>query len=142
MAQRKGGDKPRKRDVASHSKAGGTPASIQEGVQQWSQLVAAAWTDEKLKKRLIAKPADVLREYGIAMPSGVEVRIFEDTAAVCHLVLPPKPAGAVTELTSEQLDGVAGGWACNVCGSCAICRTADVAPFACFCTSQFTLYRT
>ena len=76
--------------------------------KKWSQLVAQAWADEKLKRRLLDKPAAVLREHGIEVPAGVEVRVVEPTDKLLYFVLPPKPAN-VSELTSSQLTGVAAG---------------------------------
>jgi hypothetical protein len=77
-------------------------------MKKWSQLVGQAWADEQFKQRLITKPAAVLREQGIEVPEGVEVRVVEPTDKLRYFVLPPKPAD-VTELTSSQLAGVAGG---------------------------------
>jgi len=91
----------------------------QEALKNWSKLMAQVWTDEKLKQRLIDKAAAVLREHGIETPDGMEIRVVENTAKVSYLTLPPKPAGDVTELTSSQLAGVAGGLgiACCCCTS-------------------------
>jgi hypothetical protein len=86
---------------------GGAEAGI--NLQKWSQLTALAWTDDKLKQRLIAKPAAVLQEHGISIPQGVEVRVLENTDKIYHLVLQAKPAGDVSELSSSQMAAVAGG---------------------------------
>jgi hypothetical protein len=88
----------------------------------WSQIVAAAWADPAVKARLLADPRTVLAEHGIEAPEGVEFEVVEDTETVRHLVLPPSPAG---ELTDEELVGAAGadsysGW-CGRCGRCG-CR--------------------
>ena len=77
----------------------------QEQARQWGQVVARAWRDEAFKQRLQADPAGVLREHGIAVPAGQQVRVVENTDQVMHLVLPPKPR----DLSDEQLDQVAGG---------------------------------
>ena len=115
---------------------GGQPltADQRENWKKWSQLIAQAWADEKLKKRLLDKPASVLQEHGIKVPAGVEVRVVEPTDKLLYFVLPPKPAN-VSELTSSQLTGVAGGVKgdieieigpvtvtplCNYCGWCAM----------------------
>lgn len=82
-------------------------------------VVAKAWCDEEFKQRLIADPAAVLDEHGIEAPPGVELRILEDSDEVRHLVLPPSPAG---ELTDEELscsiglDSFSG--LCGRCGRC------------------------
>ena len=89
----------------------------QENWKKWSRLVVQAWGDDKLKQRLIANPAAVLQEHGIEV-SGREVRVVENTEKVSYLVLPAKPVGDVTELTSGQLTAVAGGFCC-----CYACNT-------------------
>jgi hypothetical protein len=59
--------------------------------------VARAWDDEPFRQRLLAEPEAVLREEGLDVPEGVEVRVVEDEApgdadAAAYLRLPPKPA--------------------------------------------------
>ena len=83
------------------------PDQDQERARQWGQVVARAWADPAFKQRLLANPADALREEGIEVPPGIELRIVEDTEQVRHLALPPKPAEG--ELSEEELERVAGG---------------------------------
>ena len=80
-------------------------AQQQEQAKRYGQVVAKAWRDEAFKQRLHADPAGVLREHGIALPAGRQVRVVENTDQVTHVVLPAKPTG----LSDEQLDQVAGG---------------------------------
>lgn len=77
--------------------------------KQFSQIIARAWTDEAFKARLLREPATVLRENGISVPDGVEVRVLENTKKVFHLVLPRRPDG---ELSEEHLDKVSAAIAC------------------------------
>jgi hypothetical protein len=86
----------------------------QEYAKQWGQLVARTWSDEAFKQRLLATPAPALAEQGIPVPPGLEVRVHENTPALVHLALPPKPA---EELSDEQLDAVAGGDTAGTAGS-------------------------
>jgi hypothetical protein len=78
----------------------------------WAQVVARAWADEAFQARLVADPTAVLREAGVAVPAGLEVRVQETTgvpeatAHGAHLVLPPKPPAG--EIWEEQLTSVAG----------------------------------
>lgn len=74
-------------------------------MKKWSQLVAQVWADEKLKRRLMDNPATVLKEHGMEVPKGVEIRVVENTDKVYYLPLPPKPAGEVTELTGRPTKG-------------------------------------
>ena len=78
---------------------------------KWGLLVADAWADEALKKRLLADTATVLKERGIALPQGVTVKVIEDTPEVVHVVIPAKPSTA--ELSEEELTAVAGGQPCG-----------------------------
>ena len=77
----------------------------QEQAKRYGQVVARAWRDEAFKQRLLSDPAGVLREEGIEVPAGQQVRLVENTDQVLHLVLPQKPR----DLSDEQLDQVAGG---------------------------------
>ncbi len=88
---------------------------------KWELLIADAWADPELKKRLISDPATVLKERGLKPPAGVTLKVVESTESVQYLVLPPKPAGG--ELSEEQLESVAGGYCCGggggyCCGGC------------------------
>ncbi len=71
----------------------------------WGKVVARTWSDASFKELLLADPAKALKEYGIAFPQGVTVKVMEDSADVVHLILPPPPG----ELGFERLDKVAGG---------------------------------
>jgi hypothetical protein len=52
----------------------------QEQARQWGQVVAQAWTDAAYKQRLLADPAAVLAEQGLAVPAGVAVQVHEATS--------------------------------------------------------------
>jgi len=79
-----------------------------EPQKKWMRLVARAWTDDALKHRLLTDPVPVLREHGIEVPAGVEVSVVEPSDRQLYLLLPPPPT-AGTELTANELAGVAGG---------------------------------
>jgi hypothetical protein len=82
----------------------------QAGQKQWAQVVARAWADAAYKKRLLAEPGAVLKEAGLELPAGVDVRVLEDTDCLVTFLLPPPPSGE--ELSEEELVTVAGG-GCN-----------------------------
>ncbi len=84
----------------------------EEQGKKMGQIVAKAWANDGFKQRLFGDASAVLREEGVEVPPGVEVRVVEDTARVFHLVLPLKPD---TELTDEQLNSVVGGFIDTVC---------------------------
>ena len=75
--------------------------------KKMGQIIAKAWADEGFKQRLLKNPAAVLKDEGVDIPQGLEVRVVENTDKVFHIVLPPKPANV--ELTDEQLAQAAGG---------------------------------
>ena len=75
--------------------------------EQWNQIVTRALTDAAFKERLMADPAKVFKEQGIAVPPGVEIRVLENTDTVVHLTLPASAAAG--ELSETELAGVTGG---------------------------------
>ena len=52
------------------------------------------------RSRAVIDPRGVLREFGLQLADGVEVRVWDSTAEVRYLVLPQRPAG--TEAWSEE----------------------------------------
>jgi hypothetical protein len=72
----------------------------------FTRVVARAWTDDDFKARLLAEPDEVLRENGIDLKPGTEVRVVQNTDKVIHVGLPPRPQD---ELSDEALETVAGG---------------------------------
>ena len=94
--------------------------------KQWGQIVARAWTDPEFKARLISNPQAVLREHGLEVEAGVELRVIEDAAptddtpGIRHLVLPACPAGDMAE---EELVPTADAYCyCGYSGYCRACR--------------------
>jgi hypothetical protein len=74
---------------------------------QIEKIIAKARIDEGFKKRLLSDPAARLREEGVDVPPGVEVRIVEDTVNVQHLVLPTQPDD--DELSEDALSRISAG---------------------------------
>jgi hypothetical protein len=75
-----------------------------EAGKKWLQLVAQARSDKTLKQRLMDAPVAVLREQGINVRAGLDVRVVENTDQVVYLTLP-----SVSQLSDRDLDGVVGG---------------------------------
>jgi len=87
---------------------------FQEYTKLSGQVLAKAWADEEFKARLLADPAAVLREEGLPIPQGIEVRAVENTDTVMYLTIPPKPG---EELSDEQLNQVVGGDTASTAGT-------------------------
>ena len=73
-----------------------------------AQLFAACWKDEALKARLMADPKAVLKEHGLDVPDGIDVKVVENADDCVHITLPAPPAGH-GDLSDEELSNAAGG---------------------------------
>ena len=79
-------------------------ATINETRQE---IAAKASADDKFRARLLMNPKSLIeQEYGISLPSGVEVKVVEDTPYLFHIVL---PSATEYELGDDDLDAVVGG---------------------------------
>ena len=74
-----------------------------------ARLFASCWKDEALKARFMADPKTVLAEYGVDVPSGMEVKVVENADNCVHITLPAPPADP-QELSDEDLGNAAGGF--------------------------------
>jgi len=74
--------------------------------QTYKTIITKCWGDPDFKQRLIADPVGTLRAEGISVPDGIKVTVVENTATEFTFVIPSEPS----ELSDEELDGVAGGW--------------------------------
>ena len=81
--------------------------------RKMGEIITRTWVDEAFKQRLLSDATAVLKEEGIEIPAGLQVRVFENTDTVYNIALPPKPS---RELSGDTLDSVAGGNACGYCG--------------------------
>lgn len=73
---------------------------------QYGDFVNRLLSDSDLRQRMFAEPARVLEEQGISVPPGAELRVVEDSADVCHIILPPSPNAT---LADSSMEAVAGG---------------------------------
>ena len=76
--------------------------------EAYVKIIKKAWSDENFKAELLANPATVLKDGGVQMPDGVEVKMFEATDKLVHFII-PCPSTDDGELSDEDLDKVAGG---------------------------------
>ena len=79
------------------------PVRVQE--EEYAQVVTKSSQDEGFKRRLVADPRAVLREYGIAVPDGQAVRVVENTAETIYMALPTKPSGGLSDGQLARLAG-------------------------------------
>jgi nitrile hydratase len=59
--------------------------------KKWAMIVAKSWADEDYKQRLLSDASAVLKEEGIGVPEGLNIKVLEDTSKKVHLVLPAAP---------------------------------------------------
>ena len=88
-----------------------TDDNRQNRAAAWARIVARAWREPGFKAKLMADPLPALKAAGAAPPAGVTVTVVEDAATLVHVVLPPKPVGA---LSDEALEKAAGGTCVDV----------------------------
>ena len=77
--------------------------------QQHQDFVNRLLSDQDLRARLLSEPARALREQGISVSSGAELRVVENTAEVCHFVLPPNPNASLSDAALSAVSGGTGG---------------------------------
>ena len=73
-----------------------------------TQLFAACWKDEALKARFMSDPKAVLKEHGLDVPDGIDVKVVENADDCVHITLPAPPAGH-GDLSDDELSNAAGG---------------------------------
>ena len=57
----------------------------------YAELVARTWSDAEFKQALINDPARVLKENGLEVPEGGDIKIVENNEKLTHFVLPAEP---------------------------------------------------
>ena len=77
---------------------------LKDQQKKWAKIVAKSWADEDYKKRLLSMPMEILKKEGMELPSGLEVRVVENTDNVYYLVLPEKPSES--EISAEEGDSL------------------------------------
>ena len=72
------------------------------------KVMKLALADEAFKTKLLSDPKSAIAEaMGLTLPESLEIRVYEDTPTVKHLVLPVNPFNS--ELSDADLELVAGG---------------------------------
>jgi hypothetical protein len=60
-------------------------------------IMARAADDPAFRQRLLAAPGEALKEIGIHLPEGFQLRVVEESAQIGYLVLPARVDARVTE---------------------------------------------
>lgn len=81
----------------------------------WKKVVAKAWADPEWKARLLADPAEVLREEGVNVPDGLKIRVMEELPGVRTFILPREPEGAWDAEKLERKKAAHGGPRSCIC---------------------------
>jgi hypothetical protein len=90
------------------------------------QLIEKAWKEDAFRQALRSDPRGAVEKALAAkLPAGLQVKLIEETADTCYLVLPANPDRAPSgQLSDKELDAVAGGWSAQSDGcSCDNCGT-------------------
>ncbi len=74
--------------------------------KKWNEVIKKASVDQGFKQQLLKNPGQALKLHGVDVPSGVTVKIVEDSPTTLYLVLPHY---SKHDLSEEQLREVAGG---------------------------------
>jgi len=82
------------------------PSAVQ-GNDPVAKIAQRAWTDSAFKARLLANPKDTAQEMGLKLSPEIDLKVWENTPSVHHMVLPVNPAAA--ELSDTELETIAGG---------------------------------
>jgi hypothetical protein len=72
------------------------------------RIMLKAFRDLTFKAKLMQEPAAILAEHGMALPSGADVRIREQTDTTVHVVLPPQQD--LRALSYGALEELVSGW--------------------------------
>ena len=73
-----------------------------------AELFASCWNDDALKDRFLRDPKAVLAERGIDVPSGISVKVVENTDDLVYITIPRAPDSAI-ELSDQDLASAAAG---------------------------------
>lgn len=70
----------------------------------WSVLgLPPVWyKSNAYRSRAVSDPRGVLRDFGLELPAGVEIRVWDSSAEIRYMVLPMRPEGT-ENLSEEQL---------------------------------------
>ena len=80
----------------------------QKAAAAHAMILSKAWCDPAFKARLLANAPAALRSLGLGMRPGTTLKVVEDTDNYVHLVLPPRPAGVLSQKALDRMAADAG----------------------------------
>lgn len=119
-----------------------SPSGRDEFLRAYAQLLAAAWTDDDFAARLDESPSDAVREFGIEVPVGATLTVLREipdgapsgseNGAITLweageltgdyvLSVPDSPVVDSSELSDDDLLGLAAGFSITLCCCCPCC---------------------
>jgi hypothetical protein len=119
-----------------------SPQERAEFVNAYTQVLIAAWSDDRFSARLDTDPARALRECGIELPAGARIRVIraipdgEEEGSLdaqieawdrghetgrYEMHVPYTPQLDTSELTEGDLDSIAAGGSDTYCSCCCPC---------------------
>lgn len=92
----------------------------QKAAAAHAMILSKAWCDPAFKARLLANAPAALKRLGLGMRPGTTLKVVEDTDSHVHLVLPPRPAGDLSQQALERMAADAGAtWPAGMLSACA-----------------------
>jgi len=72
------------------------------------KIIAKAWRDSEFKRLLVEKPQETLfREFGFALPEGINIKVVEETPSDTYFVIPPQPWDRMNDdVSNKELEAV------------------------------------
>ena len=70
------------------------------------QVIAKAWADDVFRQRMLSDAHAALKEEGVKLPAGLELRVVQNTENLLFIGLPTSSSRA---LSGKELGDVAGG---------------------------------
>jgi len=90
------------------------PATL--ALSELDKLRLESAVDESLRQRLVQDPASVLRERGIDVPEGVQVKVVEDSLETHTIALPPFVGSNLSNASLQAQSAAANPtWWCTTC---------------------------
>lgn len=70
--------------------------------QQYQQIIAKCARDQAFKQHFLADPRATLKQEGVELPTGVTVKVTENTPDVINLVIPAMPTDLSDGMLASQ----------------------------------------